>query len=108
MGTNDTSWTRASPEWHEAMDADTPLHRLQKAATCKPREVRTVNARRADCPTRLLASLARNLAIDLTLLQALAPHKKDDVRRVASSNRGLIAPGGEAGLGRGRAESLPE
>ncbi len=76
MGTNDMSWTRAlmassgiaighdqgvrhaSPEWHEATDADTPLNRLQKLATCKDSEVRTVVARRADCPMGLLASLA--------------------------------------------------
>jgi hypothetical protein len=142
MGTNDMSWTRAlmassgiaighdpavrhaSPEWHEAADADTPLNRLQKLATCKESEVRTVVARRADCPMGILASLAfdhdsdvragvagnpriteavsthlardrdakvvkalaRNHAIGLALLEGLALHKKDDVRRVASRN----------------------
>lgn len=76
MGTDDTSWTRAlmassgiaighdltprhaSPEWHEAADADTSLHRVQKLATCKERDVRAVIARRADCPMGVLASLA--------------------------------------------------
>lgn len=142
MGTNDTSWARAlmassgiaighdsavrhaSPEWHEAADADTPLHRLQKLAMCKESEVRTLIARRVDCPMGVLASLAfdhdsdvrtgvagnpriteavsahlardrdakvvkalaRNNAIGLALLEGLALHKKDDVRRVASRN----------------------
>lgn len=76
MGTNDTSWTRAlmassgiaighdatvrhaSPEWHEAAASDTPLHRLQKLATCKEGEVRVLVARRPDCPMGVLASLA--------------------------------------------------
>lgn len=76
MGMDDSSWTRAlmassgiaighdstprhaSPEWYEAADADTPLHRLQKLATCKERDVRTVIARRADCAMGILATLA--------------------------------------------------
>ncbi len=76
MGKDDTSWTRAlmassgiaigqdstprhaSPEWQEAADADTPMHRVQKLATCKERGVRAVIARRADCPMGVLASLA--------------------------------------------------
>ena len=142
MGTDDTSWTRAlmatagiaighdsaprhaSPDWYEASDADTAMTRLQKLATCKDSEVRTVVARRQDCPMGILATLAfdheadvraavagnpriagavavhlakdrdakvvkalaRNHVIDLPLLQTLALHRKEDIRRVASRN----------------------
>jgi len=39
-----------------------------------------------DRDAKVVKALARNHAIDLALLQALALHKKDDVRRVASRN----------------------
>lgn len=142
MNTQDSSWTRAlmassgiavghdqtprheSAEWHEASAAGTSLARLQKLATFRDESIRTLVARRVDCPIGLLATLAfdrssdvragvagnpritepvaehlardrdpkvvkalaRNHAIDLALLQRLAVHRKEDVRRVASRN----------------------
>lgn len=76
MNTDGSSWTRAlmassgiaighdltprhaSPEWYEATAADTTLHRVQKLAMCKQRDVRAAIARRIDCPMGVLASLA--------------------------------------------------
>lgn len=39
-----------------------------------------------DRDAKVVKALARNHAIDLTLLEGLALHKKDDIRRVASRN----------------------
>lgn len=105
MGTNDTSWTRAlmassgiaighdatvrhaSPEWHEAAAADTPLHRLQKLATCKESEVRAMIARRADCPMGILASLAFDHDSDVRASVAGNPRITEAVSRHLARDR---------------------
>lgn len=104
MGTDDSSWTRAlmassgislghdamprhaSPAWHEASSSDTPLHRLQKLATSRERDVRAVIARRPDCPMGILASLAFDHDADIRvavagnsrITEAIATHLAKD------------------------------